>query len=981
MTAIDTDQLTAFEQDVRRSIQGEVCFDRISRLLYSTDASNYQIEPLGVVFPREVDELQAILEVANTYQLPVLPRGAGTSLAGQAVGPAVIIDCARHLRRIVELDAERSEALVEPGVVLDQLNREAGMVGLQYGPDPATSNRATMGGIIANNASGSHSIRYGMSVDHILAVDTVLADGSIATFHALSEESFAQLQRAAGLEGDIYRCIHRVREEYAPWIKEKWPQTWRRASGYNLNYLLNYQPSQPKGWFSDDLAYPPTGGMNLASLICGSEGTLAILRQLRVRLVPKPSHTALVVLEYDDVVDACDATAAMLDLSPSAVELIPHAILSGARSIPEYSRKLHFVQGDPQALLVLEFSGDSEREVDAACKQLGRGRIIKDEEAQADVWAVRKAGLGLLLSIRSDTKPITFVEDAGIPVDRLGTYVRRVNQILAAHDTRGEWYAHASAGCLHMRPLLNLRKQEDVARMRSIADEVVNVVVEMKGSVSGEHGDGIARSEFNQRLFGSRIMAAFREVKTCFDPHNLLNPGKILSLDEDAPRMHEALRFGGSYHTTPLETVFQYPDEGDFAHVLESCSGVGECLKEGGVMCPSYQATLDERHSTRGRANVLRAVISGRLPEDMLLSKDVYDVLDLCLSCKGCKSECPTAVDVARVKSEYLHWYQQEHGVPLRSVIFAEYGAVSRLARPFAAMINPIMKTRMMRWFLEKTLGVARQRTLPDFATSSFKQWFRHREALSAENQVVLFLDTYIENNQPELGIAAVHVLEEAGFEVLLAPGQVCCGRTMISKGLLDKARDLAAANLEALSPFANAGIPILGIEPSCLATLRDEYLQFFPEDARAIAIAQQAMLIEEFLTLPDEEGHTPLDTLQMKPIANHVLLHGHCHAKALAGTSPTIRMLEATGMPIDEIESGCCGMAGSFGYEVEHYALSMEIGNLHLFPAVRKGLESGALIAAAGMSCRAQIKDGTGAVALHPIQILEKCLSFPSEA
>jgi len=972
----EQERIAAFEHDLHRRIRGEVGFDRITRLMFSTDASNYFIEPLGVVSPRDTDELQAVVELAHAYNLPILARGAGTSLAGQAVGPAIIIDCFRHLRGIQEIDPERKEALVEPGVVLDILNRETAAHSLQFGPDPATANRATMGGIVANNASGSHSIRYGMSVDHVVSAEVVLSDGSLASLKNLSHGEFTQRQQARGLEGSIYRCVQNVMDEYTTDVANDWPETWRRASGYNLNYLLSHHPSQPKGWYDADQAYPPSNGLNLATLVCGSEGTLAILQKIRIRLVPQPAYKGLVVLEFDEIAEACDVTADLLEYAPSAVELIPRAILSGARSIPEFSRKLHFVQGDPEALLVLEFSGDNQEAVDAACKRLGRGLVISDDEQQTDIWDVRKAGLGLLLSIRSDTKPTTFVEDAGIPVDRLGTYVRRVNKILADHQTRGEWYAHASAGCLHMRPLLNLRRQDDVDRMRSIADAVVDVIIDMKGSVSGEHGDGIARSEFNARLYGPRLMQAFRDIKLAFDPHNRMNPGKVIRLDDHAPRMHEQLRYGGSYQTISLETVFQYPEEGDFAHVVESCSGVGDCLKEGGVMCPSYQATLDEHNSTRSRANVLQAVISGRLPREDLFSHDIYDVLDLCLACKGCKAECPTAVDIARVKSEYLHLYQQEHGVPLRNRLFAEYGTLSKLARPFALLINPILKTRPMRWLLEKTLGVARQRTLPAFATSSFHRWFQQGSRLKSENAVVLFVDTYIENNQPELGRAAVRVLEGAGYEVLLAPGQGCCGRTHISKGLLDQARTLALANLDALAPYAAKGIPIVGIEPSCLATLRDEYIQFFPDDPRARQIANSAMLIEEFLTHANGDGQTPMDHLALKPVQSQVLLHGHCHAKALVGTSPTVQLLEAAGFHVEVIDSGCCGMAGSFGYEAEHYNLSMEIGELHLFPAVREGIKQDARIAAAGMSCRSQIKDGTGATALHPIQLVETCLA-----
>ena len=978
MTSPLDERLTAFQHDLSSRIEGDVCFDPITTLLYSTDASNYQIEPLGVVFPRHREELHAIVELAKNYELPILPRGAGTSLAGQSVGAAVIIDCFRHLQAIETLDPERHEAIVEPGVVLDQLNLAAAAHGLQYGPDPATSNRATMGGIVANNASGSHSIRYGMSVDHLSSVDVILSDGSRATFSHCTPEQWRQHAARPTLEGQIYQAVTDVLDRYGDAIRQGWPETWRRASGYNLNYLLEYVSSGPRGWYAPDQPYPPTKGLNLASLICGSEGTLSVIERATVNLVPTQPYKALVVREFDDIPAACDETVRLLETSPSAVELIPRAILNGARGIPEYSRKLHFVSGDPAALLVSEYSGDSLADVEAAARKAGGGLILLDTEAQADLWAVRKAGLGLLLSIPGDKKPITFIEDAAVPVEHLGAYVRQVDSIMQEHGTVGEWYAHASAGCLHLRPMINLRKHEDVARMRAIADAVVDVIISMRGSVSGEHGDGIARSEFNERLYGARIMDAFRSIKHAFDPENRMNPGKVIAISSAAPRMHEQLRFGGEYNTIPLETVFQYPQEGDFAHVAESCSGVGECLKEGGVMCPSFQATRDERNSTRGRANVLRAVMSGRLPASEFLSQAVYDTLDLCLECKGCKAECPTAVDMARLKAEYLHLYQQEHGIPLRSYIFAEYGSLARLAKPFAGLINPVMRTRAMRWVLEKSLGVAHQRTLPAFASQSFLRWFRNHEPLESQERVVLFVDCYIKVNQPELGRAAVHVLEAAGFRVEVVAGQTCCGRTMISKGMLDRAREQAERNVGVLAPYAEENIPIIGIEPSCLATLRDEYLQFFPHDPRAEAIAEAAVFIEEFLTTGKEGCSPPIDRLELEPGAAKVLVHGHCYTKAQSGTQPLQRMLAATGMDVVEIESGCCGMAGSFGYEAEHYELSMNIGNLHLFPAIRSGCTGDSIVAAAGISCRTQIADGTGEKALHPVQILERCLKEP---
>lgn len=979
MAPLESASLTDLHHALQQRLRCDVRFDLITRTLYSTDASNYQIQPLGVVFPRHDEDLFAIVEAAAELKVPLLPRGSGTSLSGQAVGAALIVDCARHLNRIHHLDPESHQAEVGPGVVGAALNSAARVHGLMFGPDPASADRATFGGMIGNNATGAHSIRYGMTADHLLSAEVILSDGSGASFGSLTQPEAQARADATTLEARIYQASLRVRGEYARVLPAKWPRIWRRASGYSLNNLVGFSPGEPPGWYAHPAPYPPQLGLNLAPLLCGSEGTLAVIRRATVNLVPRPAATVLVVLPFESSLAACEATPAILESRPGAVELIPRSILELARSVPAYSRRLGFVQDIPNAMLVVEYTGESlEAARSAAACVAKHATILESPEAQADLWAVRKAGLGLLLSVPGDVKPISFVEDVAVPVEQLSQYVRRVDRLLAEHGTSGEWYAHASGGCLHLRPLVNLKSASGVAQMRNIAEGILDVVLDLQGVLSGEHGDGLTHTEFNERLFGPEIADAFRQLKQAFDPLGLLNPGKVVTLPGQAPpRMDENLRFGPDYATQDLKTVYAFRREGDLAHAVEACTGVGVCLQTGGVMCPSYQATREEMDTTRGRANALRAAISGRLPPGSLTSSQIYQVLDLCLQCKGCKAECPSAVDMARIKSEYLDLYHQEHGVPLRSRLFAEIASLSRLARPLADPISNLAGLKVSRWVLEKTLKISKQRVMPRFVRTSFRRWFRSRPALGSGLPVVLFVDTFVDYNHPQIGRAAVHVLEAAGYRVLIAPRQVCCGRAMISKGLLQRAKQMAARNLAALAPYAEAGLPIVGLEPSCLLTFRDEYLDFYPDDPRTTALAEKAVLIEELLTQPSADGSRPIDRLRFAPPAAPVLFHGHCQAKALVGTQTTFEMLRATGADVVEIDSGCCGMAGSFGYESEHYDLSMQIGEMRLFPAIREG--KGAIVAAAGASCRTQILDGTGVHARHPIEILAEALVDPA--
>jgi FAD/FMN-containing dehydrogenase/Fe-S oxidoreductase len=943
-------------------------FDPYSLVLYSTDASNHQVEPLGVVFPRDTDDVAAVLTKASELRLPVLPRGSGTSLGGQAVGACVILDLARHMDAIEHIDPEAQLARVQPGVVCARLNAAAAADGLMFGPDPASADRATFGGMLGNNATGSHSIRFGMSADHLAEADVVLSDGNRAQFRSMDLEGASRLGSGNSLEASIYRTAVDLRETAGPSIRRAWPHTWRRASGYSLNYLVGHTPGQPSGWYRPDRPYLSSEGLNLAPLLCGSEGTLAVITRATVQLVRTPGATVLAVLACPSIAAACDLTPAVLETDPSAVELIPRSMIERARRVPAYARKLTFVDGDPAALLVVEYEGETLAAARAAAERLPwAARRLETPAAQADLWGVRKVGLGLLMAVPGDTKPATFIEDVAVPVERLGEYVRRVDEILAGHGTHGEWYAHASAGCLHLRPMINLKSPEGRGQLRTIAEAVMDVVVDMRGSFSGEHGDGLSHTEFNARLFGAEVMASFRRLKDAFDPQGILNPGKVVPiLGVPAAAIDRDLRYAPAFAGSSPATVFAYRREGDLLRGIEACNGAGICRKDGGVMCPSYQATRMEEHSTRGRANALRAALSGRLPPGAWTGRELHDILDLCLECKGCKAECPTSVDMARYKAEYLNAYQEVHGVPLRSRFFGEVARVFRVARPLAPVVNGLQATRPVRRAMQTLLGIDGRRQLPRIAgRSPTIPAVEAGDCGEGERVVVLFVDTFADFSQPVSAESARRVLEAAGYRVVRARGQGCCGRPMISKGMLKQAREAAHRNLQALYPFAEKGIPIVGLEPSCLLTFRDEYHEFFPSDRLAEAVAGASRLLEEFLTEPSADGRRPIDDLGFVPGRMHVAVHGHCHAKSLIGMTSLVDVLHAAGADVREIDSGCCGMAGSFGYEAEHYDLSMQIGGMKLFPAVREEAERGGVVVAPGTSCRAQIADGTGVTAM----------------
>jgi FAD/FMN-containing dehydrogenase/Fe-S oxidoreductase len=950
-------------RDLQKRVAGEVRFDDMTKVLYSTDASIYEIEPLGVVIPRTPEAVLATQDVCARHGVPILPRGAGTALSGQSVGRAVHLDMSKYLDRVLEVNLEERWARVQPGVVLDELNAQLRPHGLWFAPDPSPSNRATVGGMMGNNSSGARSIIYGRTTEHVKEMTVVLANGEIVTVRDVAP---AELERAAAqdtLEGRAIRKVRELVHLHRDEILRRYPKILRRVGGYALDEFVDGRP------------------FNLARLLVGSEGTLATTLEAKINLVPRPAPNtvALMVVHYRDMFEALASAQEVLTTSPSGVELVDKYVLDLTRASLEYARQLTFVEGQPGALLLVEYQGESRAELtdklDRLETRLRRQRIgtaytrAVEPADQQKIWKVRKVGMALLLGMPGDGKPVAGIEDTAVPPEKLADYIRRLDEVIQRHGAHAAYYGHASVGCLHVRPILDLKQDLEVEKLRAIAEETCALVLEYGGAMSAEHGDGLARSCWNERIFGPTLYQAFRELKQTFDPQGIMNPGKIV----DAPPMTANLRFGGKYKARPVKTFLSFKRVGGFDRAIEQCSGAAVCKKKlEGTMCPSYMVTREEEHSTRGRANALRAAINGNLPEDALTSPRMYEVLDLCLECKGCKAECPSNVDMAKLKYEFLAQYYARHGTPLRARLFGNVERLNKLGCAFAPVSNWIAGSSPSRWAMDR-LGIHRKRTLPPFARQTFPVWFARRNGSRPQGprgRVVLFDDTYMRYNYPEIGKAAVKVLEAAGFEPILVDRK-CCGRPLISKGLIPRAKANAAYNIERLSPYVEQGIPIVGCEPSCVLTFRDEYPSLV-DDPRADRLAKHVLMIEEFLVGLHDKGELAL------PLTNRtasVLLHGHCHQKALIGSGPSLRVLGL--LPetrVEEVDSGCCGMAGSFGYEKEHYELSIAIGERRLFPTVRAKGEDCEIVAA-GVSCRQQIAHGTGRRARHLVEVLAEAL------
>ena len=952
------------EAELKKRIEGDVRFDRYSRLLYSTDASIYQIEPVGVVVPRHKGDVRAVIELSNKLGVSVLPRGGGTSLAGQTVGHSIVLDFSKYMQNVLEVNKDELWCRVQPGLVQDELNAHVRAMGLQFGPDTSTSNRATIGGMIGNNSSGAHSLTYGKTLDHVIELTVLLADGSEVMLKDLSPDEVEKRSRTDSIEGRAYREVYRLAGQHRNEILARYPKIMRRVSGYNLDEFVKSQP------------------FNLSRMIVGSEGTLATVVEAKMRLVPKPKWTAMDVIHFNDDIEALECAQIILQTRPYAMESTDKMVLNLARGNIEQSRRLGFVQGTPDSLLMVEYAGETEEEVKDQVYKLEEVRkrekigyaatlAFKPEEVKA-IWGVRKAGLGLLLGIKGDKKPIAFVEDTAVAPAKLPEFIRRFREVVARHDTVAGYYGHCSVGCMHIRPLINLKEESETHKMVSIANAISDLVLEFNGALSGEHGDGLARSHFNAKLFGPAIYDAFRQIKRAFDPKNLMNPGKIV----DAPAMTESLKISPRYNPWEPRTTLDFAGQGGFVRAVEMCSGMAECRKKlDGTMCPSYMGTLDEEHSTRGRANALRSAISGHAPQEEFTGKRLYEVMDLCLECKACKAECPSNVDMAKLKYEFLDHYYRANGLPLRSRMFGAIETLNRIGSRLAPLSNWIANSSINRWLLQAIAGIDRRRPLPEFAAETFEQWFRkhNSEVNRPKGDVVLFHDTFNNYNTPHVAIAATQFLEKSGYRVLLVEKK-CCGRPMISKGMLSQAKENAAWNIDKLLPYAEKKIPIVGLEPSCLLTLRDEYPDLVRTDA-AKSVAENSFLLEEFIVKEQKEKKLVINSDRN---GKKALLHGHCHQKALVGTVPTVAMLKAAGYEVSEVDSGCCGMAGSFGFEKEHYDLSAKIGNRRLVPAVNATAPEVEIVAP-GISCRQQIEHLAGRKAKHPAELLWEVLSAES--
>jgi FAD/FMN-containing dehydrogenase/Fe-S oxidoreductase len=975
-TAIPTSTLNHLTERLSRETRAEIYFDQGMRGLYATDASLYQIEPLGVVIPRTAADLVAVVKIAADLHLPILPRGAATSLSGQTVGPAIVIDFSKYLNRIGIVDRGARTVRVEPGVVLDRLNAHLKPMGLMFGPDVSTGDRATIGGMIGNNSAGARSLRYGKTVDHVRSLEVVLADGSTATLGAVSAGELDSICARSDQFGAIHRVVRETVEKHRQAIRDRFPHILRRVSGYNLDEFVAGLPVRPAGWPDEPWQF------NLARLIVGSEGTLAVAAGAVLGLVPVPAAQGLVVLSFATIPAALDRLAEIVDSGPVAVEMLDRMILDLAAQNPSYAGHLDFTAGRPAAVLAAQFYADSPevlaeradelaRRFEGQTGVLGVRKRLVDADKD-DFWKIRKAGFSLLMGMVGDAKPIAFVEDTAVDPARLPSFYDRFQRIVERHGVTAACYGHADVGCLHIRPLINVKTRDGVNTLRSIAREVSDLVVEFGGAMSGEHGDGLARSLWNRKLFGAEIYGAFQEIKNAFDPENRLNPGKVVG-DSDPG---DNLRIGPDYHPhVPDPTVLDFSFQGGFAGAVEMCSGVGACRKtSGGTMCPSYMVTLDEIHSTRGRANLIRLAMTGELPgqEDGLDHEILHGALDLCLQCKACKTECPSKVDMAKLKSEVLYQTYLNRPRPLSHLLLGQIFRLNPIAAATAPLANRALRNPAFKWLLEQVVGIDRRRTLPTFAYDHFRKWFSAHTVdprAGKRGKVVLLDDCFTTYNNPEVGIAAVHVLEAAGYVIELA-GLACCGRPAISKGLLPLARSLAAANVEKLAHYARKGIPIVGCEPSCLVTLADEYREFrLGPDAEEVARA--SVLVDAFVA-----DRTLVPELQLAGCPGRVLVHGHCQQKALFGTAGTVAALRRVPeLEVKELDSGCCGMAGSFGYERGHYEVSEALARRVLIPAALA--DRSARVVAPGFSCRSQLHGLAAIDAVHPIQVLAEQLTI----
>ena len=968
-------------KELSENLEGELYFDNTMRILYATDASAYREMPLAVAIPKSINDLKKLIHFARVEKTSLIPRTAGTSLAGQVVGRGIVVDVSKNFTKIIELNKEEHWVRVQPGVIRDELNMFLKPHGLFFGPETSTANRAMMGGMVGNNSCGSNSVVYGSVREHLLEVNALLSDGSETVFKALGLDEFHAKCDGEHLEANIYKSIRAQLSNYENQleIRKEFPKKsiLRRNTGYAVDVLLD--------------AAPFTAGekdFNFCKLIAGSEGTLAFLTEIKLNVNPlPPKETGLLCVHFNSINESLRANLIAMKYKPGASELIDHYILECTKGNIEQSKNRFFVQGDPGAILVIEFARTNREEiiaiaarVEADMRAAGLGYhfplLFGDDSKK--IWTLRKAGLGLLGNLPGDEKAVPVIEDTAVDVADLPAYIAEFNEILIKYDLHAVHYAHAGSGEIHLRPIINLKTVEGNKLFRIIAEEIATLVKKYDGSLSGEHGDGRLRGEFIKQMVGDKNYELLRTIKRTWDPENIFNPNKIV----DTPSMNTMLRYAPGQKTPVFKTVFRYHNQDVLQHA-EQCNGSGDCRKthlSGGTMCPSFMATKNEKDTTRARANILREFLTNSDKMNRFDHEEIYEVMDLCLSCKACKSECPSNVDVAKLKAEFLQQYYDANGVPFRSRLIANFSTSAKLGALMPGIYNFMMTTPVISNAIKRIAGFGVKRSMPTLHTITLRKWYDKRKKESANSlqkankKVYLFCDEFTNYNDTEIGIKAILLLEKLGYEVVI-PDHEESGRAWLSKGLLRDAKKIANKNISLLSKVVSSGNPLIGIEPSAILTFRDEYIDLADDEnfEAAKGLAKNVFLIDEFIATEIDKGNIEqsLFTTEKRLIK----LHGHCQQKALSSVAPSIKMMSfPVNYTVETIPSGCCGMAGSFGYEKEHYDLSMKIGELVLLPAVRNQ-STEVIIAAPGTSCRHQIKDGTGRKALHTIEVLYDAL------
>jgi FAD/FMN-containing dehydrogenase/Fe-S oxidoreductase len=945
----------SIKKTLQREISGEVRFDEITREIYSTDASIYRILPLCVAIPKNTNDVKTIVQIAYENNIPILPRGGGSSLSGQTVNRAIVIDFSKYLNSVIDFDKNNKKILTQPGISIDILNSYLKPMNLLFAPDPSTTNRATVGGVIGNNSCGAHSVIYGKTIDHVSSLETILSNGDTHKFEKLSFNKFESLLNKGSLESSIYSNSLNLFKEYTDELEKRFPKIQRRVGGYNLDEVNH------------------DGYVDLTKLIVGSEGTLATITEAELDLVDLPSNKGLLVIEFSDIIKSMEASRYALEFEPSAVEHIGEIIINEAKKSPEFASGIDYLKSNPTDIIVAEFYGENELEVKDKIEKLNSkiqnsklalsSTIVMNPDQQSKVWNMRKSGLGLVMKKPGEAKAIPFVEDTAVSPEKLPEYVKRFDEVVRSNGTTAGYYGHASVGCLHIRPLINLKSETDIKKMVKISSDISDLVFEFGGAFSGEHGDGIVRGAWTKKIYGEKVYSAFKDLKKAFDPKNILNPGKII----ETPPMDSNLRFGGNYKTEKIETFLSFKNEGGFAQAVEMCNGQAACKKvDSGYMCPSFMATRDEADSTRGRANALRAALSGKLPIEELNSKKLFNILDLCLECKTCRSECPSGVDMAKIKYEFLHQYYKKNKIPLRSRLTGNIAILNKIGAIFPSIFNLTRKLFIFKLLSDYLLKIDKRRNIPKIASNSFEKLYKS-DSNSKEKMAVFFHDTFTNYNHPQVGLSAIKILKSLNYNVMLIDKK-CCGRPLISKGLLESAKRNARYNIDKLYTHVKEGAIVVGAEPSCVSALKDEYPDMFPEDDKANLISSNTYLLQEIIADPTNSNKIKFkNNIDKKSYAVQV----HCHEKTIVGENVSIDSMKLIpNSKVEKIPSGCCGMAGAFGYEKEHYDISKKIAEDRLIPYINN-IEKDTQVAITGVSCRHQIEDFSNHSPKHILEII----------